>query len=117
MCTCTRTGLHLQMQPALWYVMVLCVCMCVCVCVCVYVCVCVCVCVCLCVCVDYVCARGSCINLWVYLIGLPLECGHTLLHSSGLRTSFLFSQSFSPINFSGVVSGNRTDEDIDKPNT
>ena len=68
MCTCTRTGLHLQMQPALRYVMVLCVCVCMCVCVCV------------CVCVDYVCARGSCNNLWVYLIGLPLDCGHTLLH-------------------------------------
>ena len=36
--------------------------------------------VCVCVCVDYVFARGSCINLWVYLIGLPLACGHTLLH-------------------------------------
>ena len=40
------------------------------------------VCVCVCVCVDYVCARGSCINLWVYLIGLPLDCGHTLLHTN-----------------------------------
>ena len=48
--------------------------------VCVRVYVCVCVCVCESVCVDYVCARGSCINLWVYLIGLPLDCGHTLLH-------------------------------------
>ena len=36
----------------------MCVCMCVCVYVCVYV----------CVCVGYVCARGSCINLWVHLI-------------------------------------------------
>ena len=42
--------------------------------------VCVYVCVCVCVCVYYVCARGSCINLWVYLIGLPLDCGHTLIH-------------------------------------
>ena len=42
---------------------------------------------------------------------------HVTVYSSGLRTSFLFSQSFSPINFSGVGSWNRTDEDIDKPNT
>ena len=58
-CTCTRTGLHSQMQPTLRYVMVYCVCACVCVYVCVSVDVCV------CVCVDYVCARVSCINLWV----------------------------------------------------
>ena len=38
------------------------------------------VCVCVCVCVCGLCARGSCINLCVYLIGLPLDCGHTLLH-------------------------------------
>ena len=44
-CTCTRTGLHSQMQPTLRYVMVYCVCACVCVYVCVSVDVCVCVCV------------------------------------------------------------------------
>ena len=43
-----------------------------------------------CVCVDYVCARGSCINLWVYLIGLPLDCGHTLLHIMLLRNSSFY---------------------------
>ena len=61
------------------------------VCVCVRMCACVCVCV--CVCVDYVCARGSCINLWVYLIGLPLDCGHTLLHIM-LSACFLKNSSF-----------------------
>ena len=66
-----------------------CMCVCVCVCVCVCMCVCMCVCVCVCVCVDYVCARGSCINLWVYLIWTVATPSYILCYQLAFKKFFL----------------------------
>ena len=52
-CTCTRTGLHLQMQPALLCNGIVCVRAYMCVCMCVRMCVCV-----VCVCVWTMCVQG-----------------------------------------------------------
>ena len=65
------------------------VCVRACVCVCMCVCVCVCVCMCVCVCVDYVCARGSCINLWVYLIWTVATPSYILCYQLAFKKFFL----------------------------